>query len=212
MSKKIRHFRPCKYYQLRHRFFISCLDKQFVCDGKKPGFDGKTRPNDGFFPSFDGKNSGPVPLGSCASSSHHLRLCYSHPEGLDRNFTRQMTGKTRHLGVFSRQNRVFSRHKQMSSPSGFLLVRFSAPPPSLHRHPEKIRDAHLLVLQNPLVRLPQIGDCSEKSEHKGDMVGEQTHGRVVRLSSAVSFWILPRRHRARVFRPLDRTILRSGQS
>ena len=37
-----------------------------------------------------------------------------HPEGLDLNFTRQMTGKTRHLGVFSRQNRVFSRHKQMS--------------------------------------------------------------------------------------------------
>ena len=30
-----------------------------------------------------------------------------------------MTGKTRHLGVFSRQNRVFSRHKQMSSPSGY---------------------------------------------------------------------------------------------
>ena len=38
-------------------------DWTFVCDGKNPGFDGKTRPNDGFFPSFDGKISGPVPLG-----------------------------------------------------------------------------------------------------------------------------------------------------
>ena len=43
------------------------------------------------------------------------------PEGLDPKCTRQMTGKTRHLGVFSRQNRVFSRHKQMSSPSGDAL-------------------------------------------------------------------------------------------
>ena len=41
------------------------------------------------------------------------------PEGLDVKFTRQETGKTRHLGVFSRQNRVFSRHKQMCSPSGY---------------------------------------------------------------------------------------------
>ena len=41
-----------------------------------------------------------------------------NPEGLDQNFTRQKTEKPRHLGVFSRQNRVFSRHKQMSSPSG----------------------------------------------------------------------------------------------
>ena len=40
------------------------------------------------------------------------------PEGLDVKFTRHETGKTRHLGVFSRQNRGFSRHKQISSPSG----------------------------------------------------------------------------------------------
>ena len=29
-------------------------DWTFVCDGKKPVIDGKTRPNDGFFPSRDG--------------------------------------------------------------------------------------------------------------------------------------------------------------
>ena len=41
-----------------------------------------------------------------------------YPEGLDVKFTRHKTGKPRHLSVFSRQNRVFSRHKQMSGPSG----------------------------------------------------------------------------------------------
>ena len=29
-------------------------DWTFVCDGRMPGFDGKTCPNDGFFTSFDG--------------------------------------------------------------------------------------------------------------------------------------------------------------
>jgi len=29
-------------------------DWTLVCDGKIPGHDGKTRPNDGFFPSRDG--------------------------------------------------------------------------------------------------------------------------------------------------------------
>ena len=29
-------------------------DWTFVCDGKRPGLDGKTRPNHGFFPSRDG--------------------------------------------------------------------------------------------------------------------------------------------------------------
>ena len=48
------------------------------------------------------------------------------PEGLDPKFTRQMTGKPRHLGVFSRQNRVFSRHKQMSSPSGCVRIHRTA--------------------------------------------------------------------------------------
>ena len=48
------------------------------------------------------------------------------PQGLDLNFTRQMTGQlSRHLGVFSRHNRVFiSRHKQiMSGPSGVFSYR-----------------------------------------------------------------------------------------
>ena len=41
-------------------------DWTFVCDGKRPGHDGKTRPNDGFFPSQSNVQSpldihGPVP-------------------------------------------------------------------------------------------------------------------------------------------------------
>ena len=40
------------------------------------------------------------------------------PEGLDLNFTRQMTGKTRLVITYKFRFRVFSRHKQMSSPSG----------------------------------------------------------------------------------------------
>ena len=35
-------------------FVISSSETTFVCDGKRPGFDGKTRQNQGFFPSCDG--------------------------------------------------------------------------------------------------------------------------------------------------------------
>ena len=73
-----------------------------VCDGKKPGFDGKIRSNEGFFPSFDG------------------------------NCTRQVTGKPLHLAVFSRQNRAFSRHKQMFR-QHVILAFFAVIPTAVYR-------------------------------------------------------------------------------
>ena len=71
MTGKTRHLRLC-YFQLRFGVFFpsqtnvqslweegnvtqrASAEGKFVCDGKIPGHDGKTRPNHGLFPSFDG--------------------------------------------------------------------------------------------------------------------------------------------------------------
>ena len=72
-----------------------------------------------FFIMYDRTESGALSQMEFHRVLRDLKV--THPEGLDVKFTRHETGKTRHLGVFSRQNRVFfSRHKQKSSPSGHV--------------------------------------------------------------------------------------------
>ena len=96
-------------------------DGTFFCDGKRPGdISVVTEPQ---MTGFSRHQTGKFPVQSLWANILRKRpeRLRHDPEGLEMEFTRQMTGKTRHLGVFSRQNRVFSRHKQMSSPSGFPL-------------------------------------------------------------------------------------------